>query len=95
MKYQKIDGKTNQPSKFRTRDWVETNNDSKGRYDNSSIRFKSATIRSSLYDFSDAQILVKETITVLNTAAAGTAVNNTNKKVILKTVLILLIACLK
>ena len=54
MKYQKIDGKTNQPSKFRTRDWVETNNDSKGRYDNSGIRFISTTIRSSLYDFSDA-----------------------------------------
>ena len=52
MKYQKIDDKTNQPSKFRTRDWVEINDDSKGRYDNSNIRIQSTTIRSSLYDFS-------------------------------------------
>ena len=41
-------------------------------------------IRSSLCDYSDACILVKGTITVPNTAAAGAAVNNTNKKVIFK-----------
>ena len=37
MKYQKIlnllDDTTNQSSKFRTRNWVETNYESKGRYD--------------------------------------------------------------
>ena len=36
--------------------------------------------RSNLYDYSDADILVKGTITVPNTAAAGAAVNNTNKR---------------
>ena len=41
-------------------------------------------IRSSLCDYSDAYMLVKETITVPNTAAASAAVNNTNKKVIFK-----------
>ena len=41
-------------------------------------------IRSSLCDHSDAYILVKGTIIVPNTAAAGTTVNNMNKKVILK-----------
>ena len=41
-------------------------------------------IRSSLYDYSDAYMLVKGTITVPNTEAAGTWVNNTNKKVIFK-----------
>ena len=41
-------------------------------------------IRSSLCDYSHAYILVKGTITVPNTAAAGAAVNNTNKKVIFK-----------
>ena len=35
-------------------------------------------------DYSDAYILVKGTIAVRNTAAAGQAANNTNKKVILK-----------
>ena len=41
-------------------------------------------IRSSLYDYSDAYILVKGTATVPNMAAAGSAVKNANKKVIFK-----------
>ena len=39
---------------------------------------------SSLCDYSDAYILAKETITVLNTAAADANANNVNKKVIFK-----------
>ena len=88
MEYQKIinllDDTTNQSCKFRTRYWVEINDESKGRYDNINIRFKTVTIRSSLCDYSDTYILVKGTITVPNTAAAGAAVNNINKKVIFK-----------
>ena len=41
-------------------------------------------LRSSLCDYSDAFILVKGNILVNCTAAAGAAVNNTNKKVIFK-----------
>ena len=41
-------------------------------------------IRSSLSDYSDTYILVKGAITVPNTEAAGVAVNNTDKKVVLK-----------
>ena len=41
-------------------------------------------LKSSLCDYSDAYILVKETITVNNTAAADADANNTNKKVIFK-----------
>ena len=87
MEYQKInllDDATNQPSKPRTWDWVEINAESKGRYDNSNIRFKTFIIRSNLFDYSDAYIFVKGTITVPNMAAAGAVVNNTNKKVIFK-----------
>ena len=44
MEYHKIinvlEDTTNQPSKFRTRSWVEINNQSKGMHDNSNIRFK-------------------------------------------------------
>ena len=84
MGYQKLinllDDTKNQASKFRTRNWVEINDELKGRYGNSNIRFKKSMIRSNLYDYSDAHILVKETITVPNTAAAGAAANNTNKK---------------
>ena len=82
----------NQPSKFRAKDWVKINDESKGRYDNSNIRIKASMIRSNLCDYSDAYILAKGTVTVSNTEAAGTAVNNTNEKVNLKNVLHLLIA---
>ena len=41
-------------------------------------------IISSLCDYSDVCILIKGTTTAPNTAAAGAAVNNTNKKVIFK-----------
>ena len=41
-------------------------------------------LRSSLCDYGNAYILVKGNISVDNTAAAGTAANNTAKKVIFK-----------
>ena len=63
---------------------LKKNDESKGRYDNSNIRFKTSVVRSNLSDFSDAYILVKGIITVPNTAAAGASVKTTNKKVIFK-----------
>ena len=90
MEYQKIanlidDDASNQPSKFRTRNWVEINDESRGAYNvNSQIKFKTTMLKSSLCDYSDAYILVKGTISVNNTAAQGAAVNNNNKKVIFK-----------
>ena len=89
MKYQKIanllDNASNQPSKFRTRNWVEINDEARGTYSpNKQIKFKTSMLRSSLCDYSDAYILVKGNITVNNTAAEGAAANNTNKKVIFK-----------
>ena len=89
MEYQKIenliDGTSNQPSKFRTKNWIEINDESRGTYNvNSQIKFKTTMLKSSLCNYSDAYILVKGTITVSNTAAADAAANNTNKKVIFK-----------
>ena len=89
MEYQKIanllDSASNQPSKFRTRNWVEINDEARGTYSpNKQIKFKTSMLRSSLCDYSDAYILVKGNITVNNTAADGAAANNTNKKVIFK-----------
>ena len=75
MEYQKIidslDNTWNQPSRFRTKNWVEVNDESRGTYNtNSQVKFKTTTLKSSLCDYSDAYILVKENITVNNTAAA-------------------------
>ena len=88
MQYQKItnllNDAWNKPSKFRTRNWVEINDDIRGAYSpNEQISFKTAMLRPSLCDYSDVYILVKGNITVNNTAAAA-AVNNANKKVIFK-----------
>ena len=41
-------------------------------------------LKSSLYDYSDAYILVNETVTVENTETEDADVNKTNKKVIFK-----------
>ena len=80
-----IDDVSNQPSKFRTKNWVEINDESRGKYNvNSQIKFKTTMLKSSLCDYSDAYILVKGTIAVNNTAAADADANNTNKKVIFK-----------
>ena len=87
MEYQKIANliDLNKPSKFRIRNSVEINDESRGAYNvNSQIKFKTTMLKSSLCDYSDAYILVKGTISVSNTAAQGAAANNTNKKVIFK-----------
>ena len=72
--------------------WVEINDESKGSHNNSNIRFKTFMIRSNLCDYCDGDIPVKGAITVPNTGAAGEAVHNTNKNLLLKIVLYLLIA---
>ena len=88
MKYQKIanllNDESNEPSKFRTKHWVEIDDDVRSAYSpNKQIIFK-RSIRSNLCDYSDAYILVKGNISANNTAAAGTDANNANKKVIFK-----------
>ena len=85
MEYQKIanliDDASNQPSKSKTKNWVEINGESKGTYNvNSQIKFKTTMLKSSLCDYSYAYILVKGTITVNNTAAADPDARNANKK---------------
>ena len=55
MEYQKIvnllsDG-SNKPSKFRTRNWAEINDEARGTYaPNKQIKFKTSMLRSSLCD---------------------------------------------
>ena len=70
MEYQKIlnlfDNTSHQPSKFRTKNWVEINDESRGTYNtNGQIKFKT-TMLMHIY-------LLKDHITVNNTAADGAA----------------------
>ena len=85
MEYQKLvnllDNTSNQPSKFRTKNWVDINDDVRGVYSpNKQIRFKTSMLRSGLCDYSDAYILVRGNITVNKTAGGAAAANNTNEK---------------
>ena len=68
MEYQKpanlLNSESNQRSKFRTRHWVEMNDESRGTYTSNDIKFKTAMLRSNLCDYADAYILAKRTITI-------------------------------
>ena len=56
---------SNKPSKFRTKNWVEINDESRGGYTTGTdIKFKTTMLRSSLCDSADTYILVKGTITI-------------------------------
>ena len=80
-----LNNASNQPSKFRTKIWVEINDEFRGAYNtNSQIKFKTKMLKSSLCDYNDAYILVKGTIKVNNTAAADANANDVGTKVMFK-----------
>ena len=55
----------NQSNIFRTKNWVEINDDSRGTYNMSiQIKFKTLILRTSLCDYSDTYILVSGIITI-------------------------------
>ena len=55
MEYQKIANllynASNQPSTFKTRNWVEINDESRGTYTSNDIKFKTTMLRSNLCDY--------------------------------------------
>ena len=68
MEYQKmanlLDTGLNELSKFRTKNWVEINDESKGTYTGNNIKFKTTMLRSNLSGYADAYILVKGIIAI-------------------------------
>ena len=69
MEYQKmenlLDNTSNQLSKFKTKNWIEINDQSRGVYNTSSdIRLKAIVLKPSLCGYSDGYILVKEKTTI-------------------------------
>ena len=78
MEYQEmanlIDNASDQPSKFRTKNWVEINDESRGAYKvDSQMKFKATMLKSSLCDYSDAYIFVKEKIRITGRGADANA----------------------
>ena len=82
-----IDNTSNQLSTFRTKNWIEINDQSRGVYDtNSDIIFKTTMLKSSLCDYNHVRILVKRTITITRAGddAAERQADERNKGVIFK-----------
>ena len=90
MEYQKIanllESTSDNLSKFRTRNWVEINDESRGNYAISDIRFKTTMLRSNLRDYADSYILVNGTITITGAGddAAARRADERNKGVTFK-----------
>ena len=81
------DNASNQPSKFRTKNWTEINDQSKESYSaNSDIRFKTTMLRPNLWDYDDAYLLLKETIkiTVAGVDTAARQADERDKGVLFK-----------
>ena len=77
----------NQSTKFRTKNWIEINNDSRGTYNtNSQIKFNTSMLRSSLYDYGDAYMLLSVVITITGAEDndAARRLHERNKGVIFK-----------
>ena len=80
-----LDNIPNQPSRFKTKYWIEKNENSWGIYEeDNQIRFKTWVLRSSLCNYIEEYVLLKVTITVENESAQGKPNNAKNKKVIIK-----------
>ena len=76
-----------QPSKFRTKNWVEIDDESKESYNTGSdIKFKTTMLRSNLCDYADVYILVKGTITITGAGDDDVAkrLDERNKGIIFK-----------
>ena len=91
MEYQKIinllENTPNQPTKFRTKNWVEINDDSRGTYNTKTqIKFKTSMLRTSLCHYNDANILVGKTIAITRVGDNDVVrrLNKRNKGVIFK-----------
>ena len=83
MEYQKIKillgNRPNQPAKYRIKNLVQINDDARTTHNtNSQIKSKTTLLKSSFCDYSDACVLVKENISMGNTAATDADANNTN-----------------
>ena len=90
MEYQKIahllNDESNKPSKFRTKNWVEINDESRETDTSNDIKFKTTKLRSNLCDYADVYIIVKGTITITGARNddAAKQLDETNKGVIFK-----------
>ena len=77
-----LENRPNQSSKFRTRNWIETNDAARGTYNtNNQVKIKTSMVDANVCDYRDAYILVNGTVIVVELAAGG---ENNNLEVVFK-----------
>ena len=76
-----LGNRPNQPSKFKTKNSVEKNDDFRRTYNTSQIKFKTSVLRLILCDCSDKYILVSGTVAVVALAAGA---GNSNMQAVFK-----------
>ena len=75
-----VDGTSSKPFKFRTKNWVEINDESRGTYNvNGQIKFKTTMLKSRLCDYSNAYIFVKG-IKIITRAGADAAARQADER---------------
>ena len=82
-----LENTPNKLSKFRTKKWIKINDKSRGVYNiNNDVKFKTTMLKSSLCDYSDANILIKgrRTITGGRADAAAKHAEERDKRVVFK-----------
>ena len=70
-----LDNTPNQLSSFKTKSWIEINDQSRGPNTNSDIRLKTTMLKFSLCVYSDAYILVKGRITITGAGYDAVAIH--------------------
>ena len=70
-----MDNTSNQPSKFRTKNWSELDDDTQGTCNtNSRTKFKTSKLNSSSCHYNDTYILLSGSITVVGAGANAAAI---------------------
>ena len=68
-----LESASNQPSKFRTRNWVQINDESRETYTSNNIKFKTTMLRSNLCDYADPYILLNGRVIIIGDGDDGAA----------------------
>ena len=77
-----LENRPNQSSKFRTINWIETNDAARGTYNtNNQVKIKTSMLYSNVCDHRDAYVLVSGTAIVVELAAGR---ENNNLEVVFK-----------
>ena len=78
-----LDNTPHQPAKFRTKNWVEMNDDSRGVYNtNNHTEFKTVMLKLGFCYYCDAYILVKTTVSIVPVPPPAANPNDSNEELV-------------